>query len=199
MTAPAQAGGRREEILRIAAQLIAEEGFDQATMRLIAKAAGIQPASLYYHFATKEDILDEVIRGFLADLPGRYRAIIAAGNPARRTLHDLIALGFRASLANATVMAIIIHERKLFARHDRFAYVADTMRAIERLWLGVLEQGVAAGEFRRGLNLPLVLRMILDLAGSAIEWYRPNNRRHALDAIIDAQLDFIFHGITDLK
>ena len=76
-------------------------------------------------------------------------------------------------------MSIIIHETKLFARHPRFAYVEDTLREVERIWRGVLEDGVKRGVFRRELNLALVLRMILDLAGSAVEWYRPNSRRYS--------------------
>ncbi len=190
------AAGRREDILRIAADLFANQGFEAATMRQLGSAAGIQPASLYYHFKTKEDILDAIIRDFLLALPDRYREIIERGGSARAVLHDLIALGFRASLANAPVMAIIIHERNFFARHARFAYVGAAMREVEQLWLGVLKQGIAQGVFRKGLKVELVLRMILDLAGSAVEWYRPAGRRHGLDAIVEAQLDFIFHGVA---
>ena len=106
-----------------------------------------------------------------------------------------MALGFRTSLKNREVMSILIHERKFFARHPRFAYVEETLREVERIWRGVLEDGVKRGVFRRELNLALVLRMILDLAGSAVEWYRPDDRRYSLDDVIDAQLEFIFHGI----
>ena len=59
-----------------------------------------------------------------------------------------------------------------------------------------MERGVAEGAFRTGLNLNLVLRMILDLAGSAVEWYRPGSGRYSLDEVIEAQLAFIFHGIV---
>lgn len=191
-----RAAGRRDEILACSAKLFAEQGFDQATMRQIGKAAGIQPASLYYHFETKEDILDEIIRGFLAGLPARYREIRSRTDDTRRILHEFIALGFRTSLKNRTVMSIIIHERKLFARLPRFAYVEETMREVELIWQEVLVEGVKRGAFRKGLNLALVLRMILDLAGSAVEWYRPNSRRYSLDDVIEAQLALIFHGIS---
>ena len=189
--------GRRDEILAVAAKLFAAEGFDGATMRRIGKEAGIQPASLYYHFATKEDLLDEIIRGFLADLPKRYEALVAKGGDARRLLHDLVALGFRSSLTDPTVMSIIIHERKPLARQPRFAYVEETLREIERIWLSVLERGVREGAFRKKLNVPLVLRTILDLAGAAVEWYRPERGRFSLDEIIETQLGLILHGIAE--
>ena len=187
--------GRREEILAVAARLFADDGFDKATMRRIGKEAGIQPASLYYHFETKEDLLDEIVRRFLSGLPARYAALAARGGDPAKLLHDLVAFGFRASLENPAVMAIIIHERKLFAAEPRFAYVGKTLREVERIWLSALERGVAEGAFRRGLSLPLVLRMILDLAGSAVEWHRPGKGRYTVDEIVDAQIDFIFAGI----
>lgn len=54
--------GRREEILQIARTLFAEKGFEAASIREIGDAAGILSGSLYYHFATKDDMLDELVR-----------------------------------------------------------------------------------------------------------------------------------------
>ena len=47
----------RERILRTAARLFSEKGYDKVTIREIAKDIDINPASLYYHFISKEEIL----------------------------------------------------------------------------------------------------------------------------------------------
>lgn len=44
-------------ILNEAARLFREKGYEATTMRDIAVAVGMLPGSLYYHFATKEDLL----------------------------------------------------------------------------------------------------------------------------------------------
>jgi len=52
---------RREQILQTAARLFADEGFNSTTTRRLAEAAGINEATIYKHFATKEDLFDAVI------------------------------------------------------------------------------------------------------------------------------------------
>ena len=62
------ANDRRGELLAIAAQLFAERGLRETTVRDIADAAGILSGSLYHHFDSKESMVDEILRGFLDDL-----------------------------------------------------------------------------------------------------------------------------------
>ncbi|MFX1787297.1 TetR/AcrR family transcriptional regulator [Prescottella equi] len=47
----------REEILDAAAELFTTRGFTGTSTRMIADAVGIRQASMYHHFATKDDIL----------------------------------------------------------------------------------------------------------------------------------------------
>ncbi|GAA2030116.1 TetR/AcrR family transcriptional regulator [Catenulispora yoronensis] len=51
----------REQILLAAAGLFVEQGFGSTSTRAIADAVGIRQASLYYHFAGKDDILAELL------------------------------------------------------------------------------------------------------------------------------------------
>jgi AcrR family transcriptional regulator len=54
-------GDPREEILSTAAHLFEEAGFAGTTTRQIAAGAGLQPGSIFHYFATKADILDELL------------------------------------------------------------------------------------------------------------------------------------------
>ncbi|MHA1538232.1 MAG: TetR/AcrR family transcriptional regulator [Alphaproteobacteria bacterium] len=48
---------RREILLEAAARRFVEDGYTAASMRDIARDAGMQPGSIYYHFASKEELL----------------------------------------------------------------------------------------------------------------------------------------------
>jgi AcrR family transcriptional regulator len=50
-------GGTRERILDIALELFTEQGYDKTSLRQIAERLGYSKAAIYYHFASKEDIL----------------------------------------------------------------------------------------------------------------------------------------------
>ena len=52
----------KDRILRAAAQMFSERGYDKVTTREIAKAIGINSASIYYHFTSKEEILRSLYR-----------------------------------------------------------------------------------------------------------------------------------------
>lgn len=57
-----EAEARREEILDAAERLFAAKGFDNTSTGDILDAVGIARGTLYYHFKSKEDILDGVIQ-----------------------------------------------------------------------------------------------------------------------------------------
>ena len=62
-TGPLRPGsGGREQILDAAAELFTTHGFATTSTRAIAEAVGIRQASLYHHFATKDDILDALLQ-----------------------------------------------------------------------------------------------------------------------------------------
>ncbi|HEY1440563.1 MAG TPA: TetR family transcriptional regulator KstR2, partial [Mycobacterium sp.] len=71
-----QANSRRNELLELAAAMFAERGLRATTVRDIADGAGILSGSLYHHFSSKEEMVDELLRGFLDWLFARYREIV---------------------------------------------------------------------------------------------------------------------------
>ena len=105
----------RRRILEAAAEVFAERGYSGASMRDIAERLGITKAALYYHFASKEDLLDGLVEpvmrsltDFAADAEsGRYPAqvmllrfldLTIEGIPG---LHPLLAdPGARAAIGN---------------------------------------------------------------------------------------------------
>ncbi|NMN98069.1 TetR/AcrR family transcriptional regulator [Antrihabitans stalactiti] len=57
----------RAEILDAAAELFTNNGYANTSTRRVADAVGIRQASLYHHFATKDDILDALLADTVAE------------------------------------------------------------------------------------------------------------------------------------
>lgn len=53
----------RDEILDAAAELFTTRGYTNTSTRMIAEAVGIRQASLYHHFAGKDELLDALLGG----------------------------------------------------------------------------------------------------------------------------------------
>lgn len=68
---------RRDELLEKAAELIARNGFEGTSMRDIAASVDMLPGSLYYHFASKEDMLLEIHEKVVQSMIERVKAAIS--------------------------------------------------------------------------------------------------------------------------
>jgi AcrR family transcriptional regulator len=80
----------REEILDAAAELFTNQGYASTSTRAIADAVGVRQASLYHHFATKDDILDALLAGTV-DAPLQLGGeLLLESGPAAPRLHVLI-------------------------------------------------------------------------------------------------------------
>ena len=80
MTTQLARSSRREELLAIAAELFAQRGFKNTTVRDIADAAGILSGSLYHHFDSKESMVDEILDTFQTDLFRRYDEVVSVSS-----------------------------------------------------------------------------------------------------------------------
>ncbi|HUX14300.1 MAG TPA: helix-turn-helix domain-containing protein [Spirochaetia bacterium] len=72
--AAGSAGGtesNRDAIFRTALRLFSGHGYENVSMRQIASAVGIKASSIYNHFSSKAELLDEVVRVFRAALAAR--------------------------------------------------------------------------------------------------------------------------------
>lgn len=76
-TGPTKGEQARERIISVAETLFNKQGFDGASMRDIAAAAEMQPASMYYHFESKEELLWAVWEKGGVELLNRVKAAIA--------------------------------------------------------------------------------------------------------------------------
>ena len=57
-TATAAQANTKNQILENARQLFAEHGYDGTSIRQLTSSLNITPAALYYHFASKNDVLE---------------------------------------------------------------------------------------------------------------------------------------------
>ncbi len=69
------ASERRNEILDVAGRLFATKGFGNTSILDIQKETGIARGTLYYHFKSKEDILDSIISRMTQKLAEKATAI----------------------------------------------------------------------------------------------------------------------------
>ncbi|MGH3520888.1 MAG: TetR/AcrR family transcriptional regulator [Haloechinothrix sp.] len=191
----AASSGRRAELLALACELFAKRGFKSTTVRDIADAAGILSGSLYHHFDSKESMADEILTGFLDELFGRYREIVAQELGPRKTLEAIVVASFESIHKHHDAVAIYQNEAKHLAQFPRFAYIDELNAEFRNLWFSILENGVATGAFRPDLDVEVTYRFIRDTVWVAVRWYSPGGTLTA-DDIAEEYLGILLDGIA---
>ncbi|MEU8888233.1 TetR/AcrR family transcriptional regulator [Streptomyces sp. NPDC048442] len=186
---------RRRELLDTAAEVFAAQGYNATTVRKIADAAGMLAGSLYYHFDSKESMLDEILSTFLTELWEGYDTVLASSLGPRETIEALVTESFREIDRHRAAVAIYQKESRHLSAQPRFHYLADSQTKFEKAWLGTLERGVADGIFRDELDIRLTYRFVRDTVWVAASWYRPGGQ-HSPEEIARQYLSMVLDGIA---
>ncbi len=140
----------RSAILAAALAEFAGHGLAGARMDAIAAAAHVNKALLYYYFRSKDELHAAVLDEFFQRLQTRIDHALDSG----RTPGERILLYARAhfdSVSESQHYARLVHDEMSVGREDspHLLHIVDQyIRPISIRVLGVMRQGITAGEFR---------------------------------------------------
>ena len=183
---------RRRAILDAAARLFASRGFADTTVRDIGEEVAIKSGSLYHYFASKEAILEAVLRELLADLAAATEAIVSAPAPPRRQVADLVRHAFAVMGERPAWVLTYQNEFLRLSGQPGFEFVVRESAQIEAAWVAALEASAAAGDFAVDVPVAVRYRLVRDATWSAIRWYRPGEPFDA--AVLADQYVAVFYG-----
>lgn len=158
---------RLPTILDAAAQLFRQKGYRVTSMRDIAAASGMLAGSLYYHFASKEELLVAVYAEGVRRISVSVRAVLARDLEPWARLEAVCAAHLAALLEDSDYAQVVIR-----VRPDDAPAVADRLIALrddyERLFTQALTRlPLAQRTDRRSLRL-----MLLGALNWSQTWYR---------------------------
>jgi AcrR family transcriptional regulator len=186
---------RRDELLDLAATMFAERGLRATTVRDIADSAGILSGSLYHHFKSKEQMVEEVLRDFLDWLFTRYQEIVGREADPLERVKGLFMTSFEAIENRHAQVVIYQDEAKRLSGLPQFEFVEARNREQRRMWVDVLKQGMKEGCFKPDIDVDLVYRFIRDTTWVSVRWYQPGGPLTA-EQVGRQYLAIVLGGIT---
>jgi len=149
----------RQTVLEAAKQLFTERGYEEATVRDIARAAGMSTGAVFANFTDKADLFNEVVVADYEALAVRMRQAAAAEETVEAALLAALTVGYdfhldQLPLLQAAVSASWSHGRNEEARSR------EGLRDVLALAEDVLNRGVSRGELAKGLDVSLVADMV---------------------------------------
>ena len=187
---------RRDELLKIAAEVFARKGYANATVRDLADEAGILSGSLYHHFESKDSILDALLRHLFTELLDSYRVVVEAELPVTETFRQLLRTGFGLLVKWPAEIRVLHNDYSYLAQLPRFSFVDERSQELEQMWSSVLQRGVGEGVFRHDLDLPLAYRTMMGSLLAAVRWFDPHGTLSA-DDVGARTADLFLRGMLD--
>ncbi|MGE4238816.1 TetR/AcrR family transcriptional regulator [Ramlibacter sp.] len=190
------ASDTRENLLRLAAQSFSTHGYAATTMRGIADLAGIEAASIYYHFGSKEDLVEAVMEHaaerFFTALNEHIATVPAGAGAFAR---------FRAGLIGL-MNGLVQHGDFTFSHNRLLGQLPDKVRERQvrrreehhRLWTSMLEDLRAEGLIREDVDLGLCRMFVLGSINTIHAWFNP--KKGSLETIADQLCSMLFEGVA---
>ncbi len=171
VSAPGSARGR---LLKEAARLFRDDGYERTTVRDLAAAVGIQSGSLFHHFRTKEAILKAVMVETIHLNTALMRAAVDEAEGDRAKLRALIQAELESvNGQTGEAMAVLVFEWRSLSVEAQ-EEVLQLRDIYEQLWLEVLGRLHRSGEVSAD---PFVVRRLLTGSLSwTVTWFHSGGK-----------------------
>jgi AcrR family transcriptional regulator len=179
----------RSRLLDIAAEQFLRVGYAETTLRTIAAAAGVKAGSIYYHFASKEEMLAEVLDEGIARIAASLDQAVAGVDDPRRAIASAVRAHLHALFEHGAYTACHV---RVFPHAPPEVKAAATVArdAYEARWQELLERADRAGALRVD---PHTARLfLLGALNATVDWRNPD--RQPIDQLADAFIELFLEG-----
>jgi AcrR family transcriptional regulator len=187
----------RRRVIEAARELFDSQGYDGATIREIARHAGVAVGSVFTTFASKGEILSEVMQGRLEPLYAEIERVAPhIHGPAVDRLRTMFAVHFEFEARHARLFLAHIaaaYDWTLTSGAAPYGRNARLQHAIRQ----VLERGVEQGDVRADIDQ----QEIVDLLMAAYAWtwrlvVKDGADAKAMIGVMDRQITLIAEGFA---
>jgi len=194
----------RQEILRTAARLFQQRGYDATSMNDVAAALKLSKGGLYHHFQSKDEILYEIMNHAMEITQERVlNPVRSIADPEER-LRALIRLHIEVVLSpRDREITVMLHEnhplppalrKRINARKKDYIHFLESLMAEVQDKVQEKIQNKAPHQTRGKVSPRAAAFALLGMINWIYQWYKPEGELQAQN-LIPQFTDLIFGGI----
>src|SRR5712691_11206062 len=183
----------RQEILRTAARLFQQRGYDATSMNDVAASLKLSKGGLYHHFQSKDEILFEIMNHAMEITEDRVLAPVRAIADPEARLRALIRLHIEVVLSpQDREITVMLHEN-----HPLPPALRRKINGRKKDYLVFVEHLIADVQRKRNSPSPVTPRAaafaLVGMINWIYQWYKPGGPLTG-DALVQQYTDIFFHG-----
>lgn len=160
------------EILQVAEQLFADEGFDGTSVREIAKIANINIAMISYYFGSKEKLLEAIVIYRIGSMGLKLENLIQENSTPIEKIDKIIDYYIYQINQNRHVHQILHNEISNKKRQINIEAFTELKKNNLNLVTSIVKQGQELGQFQKDINVALLSPIII---GSLLYFHMNKN------------------------
>ena len=189
---------KRAELVEIAGRKFKANGFKATTLAEIGHKAGLDRATVYYYFASKEELFRECLRvGVEANIAECERIFADTELPAAAKLRQVITQLMSAYDQYYPHMYVYIQEEMSRITSERSEWamrIVTKTRTFEQIVLSLIKQLIAKGEMRSDIAVSVAANAVFGMLNWTHRWYQPGGP-HSADEISRGFCEIFFEGM----
>ena len=170
----------RAAIIKAGLKLFGAKGYHGSSVGDIAKAAGITKGAFYHHFQSKEELLLLIHQEYADYQLKAMHAILADDDSSAQQLRKLIRCIVEAVGRYRPNVTIFFQERRYLTKKYMSRATAERDQ-LEAAFQGVIERGMASGEFRKDLDSRVTCLAIIGMCAWTYQWFSEQGRLSATE------------------
>lgn len=184
---------RKDQIKEVAESLFRSNGYGATSMRHLAKTIGIEPASIYSHVESKEEILATICFEMADEFFNAFEVAKNRGGTNPETqLKEVIKAHIGVITRNINASAVFLHDWHYLSEPKLEAFKSQRQE-YEGKFQAIIAEGINLNIFKYQ-DTKFTVLTILSALNWTFEWYRPNGRMSAED-IGNHLADMLISGI----
>lgn len=150
---------KRDEILEVARRQIAQQGYRGTSVREIAEAVGLLAGSIYSHFRSKAEILQEIVGDFYDELISAQRSAFELDKPGAERYAQMVGAVFDVCAQHSEELTILHYDWATLSGLEEMAGVAAQSLETLDLWRAVVDAGREDGSIRDSVDSAVMVRL----------------------------------------
>jgi AcrR family transcriptional regulator len=168
---------RRNKIIAAAIRIFSSKGVDRASVNEISDAAGVDRASFYYYFATKQELFMTLIAEVGEELGSSAERIASSSQSSADRLREIIETLMVKYEKHYPIMYFYVQQDTRHMPHGRRRTEIESRRqrydaALEK----IISDGMQSGEFREGIDIDVLRLAMLGAVNWTHRWFVPGRR-----------------------